>query len=238
MSAPTQANVRNRLLSLMQPDDFALLAPDLKPLDLPRKFVLVEEDREIDRVFFPESGIGSVVSTSPEGHKAESGIFGRDGFSPVAAVMGIDRVHKREFMQVAGEGYVISRKNLDIALTRSVTLRRMLNAFVYTLFIQANFTALSNAIHPIDERLARWLLMCDDRSEGMEIPLTHEFLSIMLAVRRPSVTTALHVLEGNGFIRSERGIVIISDRNGMEQFAHDAYGPPEAEYARVIGSMR
>lgn len=104
--------------------------------------------------------------------------------------------------------------------------------------MQTSHTALSNAVHPIEERLARWILMCDDRSDAGEMPLTHEYMSIMLAVRRPSVTTSLHVLEGNGFIRAERGCVIVRDRAGLEEFAGDAYGSPEREYRRLIGSMR
>jgi CRP-like cAMP-binding protein len=103
--------------------------------------------------------------------------------------------------------------------------------------VQTAFTALSNAVHPINERLARWLLMCHDRHDSDEIPLTHEFLSLMLAVRRPSVTTALHVLEGNRFIRAERGHVTIRNRTALEEFAGDGYGKPEAEYRRLIGPM-
>lgn len=96
---------------------------------------------------------------------------------------------------------------------------------------------MSNAVHPIDERLARWLLMCHDRTIGNEMALTHEFLSIMLAVRRPSVTTALHVLEGNGFIQAERGYITVRDRHGLEDFARDSYGRPDAEYRRLIGPL-
>lgn len=103
--------------------------------------------------------------------------------------------------------------------------------------MQTSYTALSNAVHPVDERLARWLLMCHDRVDGDELALTHEFLSLMLAVRRPSVTTALHVLEGNRFITAERGYITIRDRRRLEEFAGDAYGRPEAEYKRLIGPM-
>ena len=237
MSAPDQSTIRNRLLSLMTAEDFALLAPDLEALALPKAMVLVEENCAIDRVYFPDSGIGSVVATSPEGLKAEVGLFGLDGLSPIAAVMGVEQIHKQEFMQVSGAGHVISRRAFDVALNGSPTLRRLLNAYVYTMVIQTAYTALSNANHAVDERLARWLLMCDDRTDQMELVITHEFISIMLAVRRPSVTTALHVLEGNGFISSERGLIVIRDRAAMQAFANDAYGAPEAEYRRLIGSM-
>jgi CRP-like cAMP-binding protein len=152
--------------------------------------------------------------------------------------MGSDTAPNRIIIQVAGSGHRIGRAALIEAMDRSPSLRALLIRYVQALNVQTVFTALSNAVHPIEERLARWLLMCHDRIDGDEIGLTHEFMSVMLAVRRPSVTTALHVLEGNHFIRSERGWVTICDRKGLEEFAQDAYGKPEAEYDRLIGSMR
>lgn len=97
----------------------------------------------------------------------------------------------------------------------------------HNLAIQVSYTALSNAIHHVNERLARWLLMARDRLHKDEFQMTHEYMSLMLAVRRWSVTTALHVLGGNLFIRSERGAVIIRDRAAMPEFVRDAYGRPE-----------
>ena len=96
---------------------------------------------------------------------------------------------------------------------------------------------MSNASHAVDQRLARWLLMYHDRVEGSEVDLTHEFLAIMLAVRRPSVTTALHVLEGEGLIRSERGCVIVRIRKALEDYAGAVYGAPEREYRRLTGEL-
>jgi CRP-like cAMP-binding protein len=147
---------------------------------------------------------------------------------PTAAVMGADRMAHRSLIQVPGEGHRILRTALVDALERSASLRALLLRFAQVQGVQTSYTALSNAVHPINERLARWLLMCHDRHDSDEIPLTHEFLSIMLAVRRPSVTTALHVLEGNRFIRAERGYVTIRNRTALEEFAGDSYGKPEA----------
>lgn len=103
--------------------------------------------------------------------------------------------------------------------------------------IQLAYTSVSNAVHDVNERLARWLLMCHHRVAGDELLLTHEFISLMLSVRRPSVTTSLHVLEGNGFIRAERGAITIRNRKSLEEFAHDAYGRPEAEYRRLMQGL-
>lgn len=140
-------------------------------------------------------------------------------------------------MQVEGYGY---RMTLDAALqaiSQNPAFANLLARFIQTFASQISFTALSNANYQIDVRLARWLLMSHDRVDGDEIALTHDFISLMLSVRRPSVTTALHVLEGKRFIRSERGRIMIRDRRGMEEFAGNAYGKPEDEYRRLIGDL-
>ena len=141
-------------------------------------------------------------------------------------------------MQVAGEGWRLPAQALTAAVRQSPSLHELLLRFVQTLAVQTGATSLSNAVHHNDERLARWLLMCDDRADGGEVALTPDFMALMLAVRRPSVTTALHVLEGNGFIIAERGCIRIRNRAGLEDFAKDAYGVPEAEYRRLIGDLR
>ena len=117
-------------------------------------------------------------------------------------------------------------------------MRRLISRYAQTLFVQTAYTALSNATHRVDERLARWILMVHDRTVGNRLLLTHDFLAAVLNVRRPSVTTALHILEGRRFITAERGQVTIRDRAALEAFAGDAYGVPEREFARLIGSMR
>lgn len=140
-------------------------------------------------------------------------------------------------MQVSGEGFRVESPVLAALIETRPGLRKILIRYAQSMHIQTCFTALSNALHGIEERLARWLLMCHDRTDGDEIEITHEFLSVMLAVRRSSVTTALHVLEGNRFIKSERGLITVINRPALEAYAHDTYGPPEREYQRLIGGM-
>lgn len=233
-----QTRLRNHLLRRLAPEDFARLAPHLTAVPLPKHLVLHEPDQAFAEAFFPESGIGSIVAISPEGQMIESGLFGWDGFTPVGLVMHAERSPYRTLIQRSGDGHRIDAEVLRGVLAVSPALRDLLLRYAQTLSVQTSYTALSNAVHPIDERLARWLLMSLDRVAGNELHLTHDFLSIMLAVRRPSVTTALHVLEGNRFIRAERGVITVIDRKGLEEFAGDAYGRPEAEYERLIGPLR
>ncbi|MFL5518047.1 MAG: Crp/Fnr family transcriptional regulator, partial [Gemmatimonadales bacterium] len=99
---------------------------------------------------------------------------------------------------------------------------------------QTASTAYANANHSLESRLARWLLMCHDRVDGNDIPITHEFMAMMLGVRRAGVTTATHILEGNRLIRARRGVITIRDRERLEEMTDGAYGLPEAEYARLM----
>ena len=237
MSDLDQSTVRNILLRTMSADDFALLAPHLMTCKEGKGALLVEKDAPIEHIWFLDTGIGSIVTVSAEGHLVESGLFGREGFAPVAAALGGDRSLNRIIIQVADDCHRIEIGAFRRAIAQSRSLHDLLLRYVQALSVQSAYTALTNAVHPIEERLARWLLMCYDRWDGNDLPLTHEFMSIMLAVRRPSVTTSLHVLEGNGFIRAERGCVTIRDRAGLEEFAGDGYGPPEREYERLIGPM-
>jgi len=238
VSAPGQHLLRNRLLTLLPESDYAALRHHLEPVELPRQFVLAEPNRRIDHVYFPETGIGSLLTLSPQGRMAEAGLFGYEGCSPACLVLGSDRGVHRSVMQVAGQGYRIQASVLVEAQESSRAMQVLFSRYCHALSTQISFTALSNAIHQIDERLARWLLMCHDRVTGDSIPITHEFIAVMLAVRRPSVTTALHILEGNGFIRSERGFVTVRNRQQLEEFGRDAYGRPEKEYERLLGPIQ
>lgn len=219
----------------MSAESFDAIAQHLELLELPRGFELSEPHEEADYAYFPETGIASIVARSPQGQHAEIGIFGRDGMTPAAVVLDAGTDPYSIFMQVQGDGYRIRASILKQMLDEDAEVKALLGRYVQALSVQGAYTSLSNAVHHIDERLARWILMCHDRTDGDEISLTHEFLSIMLAVRRPSVTTALHMLEGRKLIYSERGMIIVRDRPALEAFASDAYGECEREYFRLIG---
>jgi len=234
----SQAKVRNRLLALMPDDVFKVVADDIELIELPRSFVFSDPGTPSEFSYFIDSGIGSIVAITPQGQRSEVGIFGREGMTPASLVLDTAQTPYSIFMQVPGHGYRIANDVLRAAIGKSETLRTLLSRYAYALSIQTAYTGLSNSVHHIDERLARWILMCHDRTPGDQIALTHEFLSVMLAVRRSSVTTALHVLEGNHLVYSERNLITIRDRSALEIFAGDAYGVPELEYQRLIGPMQ
>lgn len=235
MHAPEHPCLRNRLLSLLPQPELHDLLNDLEPVDLPRGTIIAQANQIIEHVYFLCSGIGSVVTASREGQRAESGMFGREGFAPTSAGVGGHISVHEVLMQVAGNGFRISLAALLGRLPSNPAFTALLAKFIQTFSTQISFTALCNANHQVDHRLARWLLMCHDRVDTDEIELTHDFISLMLAVRRPSVTTAIHVLEGQKLVVAERGRITIRDRRRLEEFAGSVYGEPEAEYRRLIG---
>ncbi len=236
MSQPAERYTTNILLDALSGDDLALLKPHLSREQLHREQVLVALGKPIETVWFPEGGVTSVVMMTADHGRTEVGIFGRDGFAGVPLLLGADTSPHEIFVQVNGHsGLRIEAAEFLAVMDRSATLRTILLRYVQTFLVQTAQSAVSNAHQRIEARLARWLLMCHDRHDSDEIPLTHEFMAMMIAAERSGVTVSLHVLEGAGMIRSTRGRVRILDRHKLEELAGDGYGQPEAEYRKLIG---
>jgi CRP-like cAMP-binding protein len=238
VSAPMQQDVRNRLLRCMPADEFAHLAPHLKAVDLPKSEVLYDHGDPVPYAWFLEDGLGSVIARLPDGEAAEIGLFGYEGLAGTPALLDDPRAEHHLTMQIGGHGYRIDAPVLRAAMRERPKLQTLLLHYIQYFLIQVGQTAVSNARCSIEMRLARWLLMAHDRVDGEDVPLTHEYLSIMLAVRRSSVTVAIHELEGRGFIRGRRGSILMRDRAKLEAYAGDIYGIPEATFQRLIGPLR
>lgn len=234
---PKQSSLRNRLLRALSPEDFALVGPHLEQVELPKRQVLIEPNQPIEYVYFPESGVASVVALNSDDRPVEIGIVGWEGLVGPSVVLGVDRTPHQSFFQMDGAGYRIAAPHLTQALGASPVLHDLLLRYIHVMTVQTAATAMSNGDSVLSERLARWLLMCHDRGDGDELALTHEFLSLMLAVRRPGVTEAIHLLEGTGIIRARRAHITILDRERLEETAGDSYGVPEAEYERLIPNV-
>lgn len=200
-----------------------MLSDDLVLVELPRGKELTAPGQSIKHCWFIEDGIASMVAASREGQETEAGIVGREGMVDVATILGATYSPLRCFIQVPGHGLRIPAATVVAACAASPALRSSCNNFAYSILCQIAQTALANAAFSVEERLARWLLMCAERTDGTEIALTHEFLSVMLNVRRAGVTLALHSLQGAGFVETRRGAIRIIDRSGLQEFAHDAY---------------
>jgi CRP-like cAMP-binding protein len=221
-------HAQNGLLAAMSPEDLALLKPKLEPLALKLRQLLEPANKPIKHNYFIASGLASVIAISKNGHQLEVGIIGREGMTGLPVVLGSDRSPNQTFIQVDGTGSRIAADDLRQAMRESASLTRVLLNFVNAFLIQTSHAALSNGTASIEERLARWLLMAQDRLGGKEVPLTHEFLSLMLGVRRAGVTGALNQLDRKGVIRRSRGHIEIIDREGLINSANGSYGIPEA----------
>ena len=234
----TQSRLQNCILARLSESDFKSIADYLKPCEFPLSRVLIEPDVEMTSVFFMETGLASIVIPSADHGSIESGVVGREGFVAYDAVLGATTMCQRVEVQIAGTGHMIALPILMDAMTASISLREVCLRFVRVMIAQSAHTAFANAVNTVNERLARWLLMCDDRSVSSELQLTHKFLAVMLAVRRASVTDAVQFLEGRGLIRAERRYITISNRPALEAFAGESYGKAESEYRRLLGPMR
>lgn len=226
---------RNRILNAMSNSDLALLQPYLEPTPLRFRQRLQTANRQIKDVYFPESGIASVVAVSGgERRQAEVAVVGREGMTGLPVVHGAGRSPCDVFIQVEGGAQRISAEALREVMDQSPSLLRCFLRFAHVFGVQSGWTALANAQGKVEERLARWLLMAQDRIEADELVLTHEFLALMLGVRRAGVTTALQQFERKGVVETARGAVTVRDREGLEECANGLYGVPEAEFERLF----
>jgi CRP-like cAMP-binding protein len=230
-----QSTVENTLLKLLSVDGFARLSGAMERIDLPLRHVLVASDVPTTHVCFLERGLGSMVVSSTDEEAVEIGHIGREGASGMHVVLAVETTPTRTFMQVAGSGIMVPMETFQRALADDPEMKDFFLRYVHTTVLQLAHSALANARYNMHERLARWILMCHDRLEGNNLAITHEFLALMLGVRRSGVTNELHVLEGVHAIRSTRGNVRILDREKLIEIAGGCYGVPEREYEKVLG---
>lgn len=229
------ARTRNLLLAGLPPAEKVALQPLLKRFDIKPRISLEGRNRPIEMVHFIESGFFSVIASTSGDRQVEVGIIGREGMSGIPLVLGSRQSPNTSIVQMPGRSLAIESDGLVRLMNERPALHHRLDLFVQSFMIQISQTTLANSKANVDHRLARWLLMARDRADGDAIPLTHEFLSIMLGVRRAAVTVALHQLEAEQFIRATRGLVTIRNYRGLRQYADGIYGVAESEYERLLG---
>lgn len=226
---------KNALLSTLGPGDVEIIRPFLKLRSYGLREAFERPGDELTDAYFVESGIISVVADSGPRREAEVGIVGVEGLSGASALLGIRRSSFHVYAQSIGSSYQIATADLIACAAGSPSLSSHLLKFIHLFSVQIAGTALVNSVGTVEMRLARWLLMARDRIRGPELALTHEFLALMLGVRRPGVTVAIQMLESRNLIRARRGSIAIRDRDGLIAAAAGFYGAPEAEYLRVYG---
>jgi CRP-like cAMP-binding protein len=216
-------NIRNQLLRFLAEPDLALVRPLLREVNLPRGMKLGEPGKKIDTVYFLESGICSVVVIGQNDQKTEAGHIGREGMAGSTLASEIDMSQNDTMMQVAGHGFAVSSDDFSDLLQECPSLRTAALHFTHSLYVQVSHTLLATARYKLHQRVG-----------GSDLELTHDFLAMMLTVRRSGVTTELHILEGMRLIKARRGLVQVRDREGLIAAAAGSYGIPEREYARLF----
>jgi len=225
----------NRLLNALHANDLALLNRNLSPIELVDRLHIEAPNRDVEQIVFPISGLISIVTTSGrERKKVEVGLVGREGMTGLAVLCGAGRSPNETYVQMPGNGMVISADHFRAAIAESATLIATLQLFAHVFSVQVTQTAAANAHGKLEERLCRWLLMAHDRGEGDDLALTHEYIGIMLGVRRAGVTICVQTLQSQGLIESDRGNIRVTDRKGLAEIANGFYGVPESEYKRLF----
>ena len=227
--------VRNGLLAALPPGDLARLRPRLHPVELPFDQTLYPADAAVDAVLFPESGMVSLLATLDDGEQVEVGIAGREGLVGIPLVLGDDRSLVEARVQLGGTALRIGAAALREEMEASAALRALLNRYALAFHAQVTMTAACNARHAIEQRLARWLLIAHDRAGADEFAMTHEFMAMMLGVRRPGVSLAAGVLQKAGLIQYARGRMEVADRPGLEAASCECYRTARREFARLLG---
>jgi CRP-like cAMP-binding protein len=237
-SAPTLDDpYGNRLLALLLPADRELMRPSLEFVPLKVRQILERPGEPISHAHFVNSGLVSMIGVN-QADRIEVGMVGYEGVTGVGVVLGAERSTNEALVQSSGAAWRISTPALRQVMASSPTFKDTLLRYVHVFMVQATHTAIAAGRGKIDERLARGLLMWHDRVRDDQLSVSHDFLALLLGVRRPGVTVALHKLEGKGLIRSTRNMVRILDRAGLQRAARGYYGTPEAEYDRsIIGAV-
>ena len=231
-----QPRPANKILAALPDEEFAQLQPKLREATFKLGEIVYRAEEPIDYVYFINRGIVSWLATLEDGNTVEAGVIGNEGLAGVSVLLGARSTPNQALTQAEVHGLRISSRDLTDEFRKNGQLNRMILRFVHSMFTQVAQTAACNRLHTLDQRLARWLLMTHDRTDGEEFPLTQDFLSRMLGVRRAGVSVAANSLRQNGLIDYHRGDIRILDRDGVEHASCECYKIVKEEYEQTLGN--
>ena len=231
----TAGRAPNFILSRLPQQQYTELSRHFVPVDLPQGMHMGEPNQANKFIYFPVSGLVSVDALTEAGESVEVGVIGREGFAGVAGLLGQPQMPHSVIIQGAGSGLRIRTSVLREEFLKGGVLAELVHQFIYLQIVQTSQSALCNRLHPVDARIARWLLTASDRMKSEKLGLTQEFLAQMLGSRRSTVTVAAGNLQRKGLIDYARGRVQILDRPGLEGVACECYGIVRSAYQRVLG---
>lgn len=223
----------NRLLAALPPDEYDRLRPHLEHYEFGVKEMVHRPGEPITEVIFPASGVYSLVTTMDDGATMEVATVGDEGMVGIPVFLGDATSPLTVFSQIPGDAFRLPAGKLRDFVHDGGRLHDLLLRYVQALFVLTAQSVACNRLHNVQQRCARWLLMCQDRTHSEAFPLTHEFLAQMLGIRRASVTEAASQLQEAGLIRYQRGVITILDRPRLEQEACECYGIIRSEFDRM-----
>jgi CRP-like cAMP-binding protein len=223
----------NRLLAALPSEVKARLEPNLERVSLPFQDVLYESREVIEYVYFPINGVVSLLTIVEERTLAEVGLVGNEGMVGLSVFLGIEATPFKAIVQVPGEAMRMKADVFKDLVNLDTPLHGLLMRYTHTLMFQISQSAACNPHHSVKERCCRWLLMTRDRMHSDQFPLTHEFLSQMLGVRRASITVVAGMLQKAELIRYSRGQMTIKDRLGLEAVSCQCYRLVKEEEDRL-----
>lgn len=227
----------NRLLAALAPADYALLLPHLKTAYFPQGAILQEQEAPVAHVYFPLYGMVSLVSVMEHGQVVETAVVGREGAIGAFAGLGPWNAFTRATVQIPASAAVIPTPHFQAAVQHSERLRELILRYKEGLLAQVQQTAACNAVHPLEARLARWLLQALDRTGARELPLTQDAIAQMLGARRTTVTLIACRLQEVGLIRYRRGRIAVLDRAGLEEATCECYRTISRRTEAVVPSI-
>jgi CRP-like cAMP-binding protein len=227
-------SVANRLLAALPPADFDLLAPYLKQVSLKQDAVLVRSGDRNEQVYFPHSGTISFMLDTPNGQTVATSVIGHEGAVGMLSVLGPSRSPTTAVVRVAGMASQISASRFHAAFGKSSAIKHAVQTHTTALLMQLQHVAACNALHPVEARMARWLLHIRDRIDGKAISLTQEALSQLLGVRRTTVTLVVQKLRASGAVRSDRRGLVEIDRPRLEEAACECYKVMRRQYHQIF----
>jgi CRP-like cAMP-binding protein len=214
---------RNRLLLALPSRNLKELLPELEHVPCQREQVLMDADSALDRVFFPDGGVVSVMAVYSDGGTIEMATIGREGCTGMQAVFGAKSSSVRFFVQIPGTAAKMSRSAFTRAMESMPSFRSLMQAYLHAFLEQVMVSVACNGAHSLKERLARWLLMMRDRSDEDVLPLTQNLLAEMLGVQRPTITNVAREMERAGLIERGRRQITIIDRQALAQASCECY---------------
>jgi len=225
----------NRLLACLPERDLQSLLPHFEVVSLAHGDHVIVPGVPIQHIYFPLNALLSLVTTMEDGSSVESGVIGREGMSGIPVLLSAEQTTMPTFTQVPGEALKIKSEIIKEAYDRRGALHTLLNRYMHTVVVLGSYSTACNALHKIEQRMARWLLLSSDGVGADEFDLTHEFLAVMLGVRRASVSETAAALRHDGLIDYTRGHIKITDRGGLEAASCECYGKFKDEYERLFG---